>query len=402
MSASNMMIGMAFIAGVSVVAQEAPGCKKFKDIYPTGKELCENMWDGAFKYEPDEDMGYTMWFQDMMNNPNDKTTKKLMDAGVFSLETERVEQCHLQYFHKAKGDPAHPLDNKEHPTEEPDSFTECYPWANRGCCHQEVVESPKKMKESYGTEYHWDRCGALSQACERFFVMEACFYECEPNAGIYRKHKETKDDPDPFGGSTELHTDPDCVLNNPWQMHQMPIKASFCDGWHHACSNDYFCAEDEGSFFSCAKQWKPIDLLNEKPKLPGSCEKSCGKKSETGPCMCDEGCENEDPPTCCADREEYCRAKWVEKPYGSCAGACNKKTKTDGGTCWCDSNCVKNHDCCDDKEEECSNFNFFNGSCKDSCGKKSKSKGAICYCDSACKKQKIPDCCEDIDELCSQ
>ena len=28
-----------------------PACKPFKDIYPTGKELCENMWSGAFKYE---------------------------------------------------------------------------------------------------------------------------------------------------------------------------------------------------------------------------------------------------------------------------------------------------------------------------------------------------------------
>lgn len=40
---------------------------------------------------------------------------------------------------------------------------------------------------NYGDEYRWDRCGPLSQACERFFVQEACFYECEPSAGLYRK-----------------------------------------------------------------------------------------------------------------------------------------------------------------------------------------------------------------------
>ena len=43
--------------------------------------------------------------------------------------------------------------------------------------------SPK----AYGAGYEWDRCGKLSQACERFFVQEACLYECDPNIGNYRK-----------------------------------------------------------------------------------------------------------------------------------------------------------------------------------------------------------------------
>ena len=69
---------------------------------------------------------------------------------------------------------------------------------------------------------HWDRCGKLSQACERFFVQEACLYECDPNAGLFRKFNKTIYDKD-----NEDH--------NEWQMEGMPIKASYCDSWFDAC-----------------------------------------------------------------------------------------------------------------------------------------------------------------------
>ena len=36
-----------------------PPCKKLSDIYTGGKELCENMWDGAFEYSFDEDSAYS-------------------------------------------------------------------------------------------------------------------------------------------------------------------------------------------------------------------------------------------------------------------------------------------------------------------------------------------------------
>jgi len=39
-----------------------PDCKRFDEIYASGKELCENMWDGAFSYELNETNAYTMWF----------------------------------------------------------------------------------------------------------------------------------------------------------------------------------------------------------------------------------------------------------------------------------------------------------------------------------------------------
>lgn len=62
----------------------------------------------------------------------------------------------------------------------------------RSCCAAETVASARVINEAYGAEYHWDRCGPLSDACEQFFVMEACFYECEPNAGLWRKYNDSE------------------------------------------------------------------------------------------------------------------------------------------------------------------------------------------------------------------
>ena len=44
-------------------------CRKFKDIYATGKELCEKMWGDSFAYQTDESKAYTMWFFDAQTNP---------------------------------------------------------------------------------------------------------------------------------------------------------------------------------------------------------------------------------------------------------------------------------------------------------------------------------------------
>eukprot|EP00961_Rhodomonas_salina_P207030 2794709-Rhodomonas_salina.2 len=95
---------------------------------------------------------------------------------------------------------------------------ECLPWAERACCASDTVETADKLKEGYGEEFHWDRCGPLSRACEAFFVQEACFYECEPTAGLYRKYQKHEFDPN----------NPD---HNEWQMYGMPIKASYWDAW---------------------------------------------------------------------------------------------------------------------------------------------------------------------------
>lgn len=195
-------------------------CTQFKDIYADGTELCEVMWDGAFEVTADEDAAYTMWFFDADNNPNDAITRSLFG------DNKTVDQCHLQYNHK------------DAPSAEDDQMQECHPWKENSCCHSDTVKSVDAINEAYGEGFEWDRCGPMTQACERFFVMEACFYECEPNAGLFRKFKDDSTHPD----------------KNEWQMEKMPIKKSFCDSWYTACYNDYFCGK--GNFWECEAHYK--------------------------------------------------------------------------------------------------------------------------------------------------
>lgn len=384
----NFVIATALAGSMYVSAQEGPACKKFSEIYKNGKELCENMWGGAFKYEENEAEAYTMWHFNADENPNDAITRVLAGNGkIANLPDGKVKQCHLEYYHK-NGE-SHPINNADHPTEDPDKFSVCYPYAKDSCCFADTVSSEKKLKEGYGDEYHWDRCGQLSPACEQFFVMEGCFYECEPNAGIYRKHKADATHPDPFNGEQPLHMG-GSEETNTWQLHAMPIKASFCNSWYQACRNDMFCAASGGDFFSCAKAWVPIDMDESAKALKGSCKGACNGKSFDGPCMCDEACE--DQGTCCTDKNDVCMASWVPKLAGSCAGSCGKKSKD--GTCFCDSLCSKNGDCCTDMAELCETV--ADGSCVGKCGKKASN----CYCDAQCAKQAVPDCCSDFEATC--
>jgi len=250
-------------------------CQPMKEIYPTGKELCEQMWAGAFKYETDESAGYTMWWFDAANPNNDV-------AASLGLVAE-PDQCMLQYFHKQGPDGAYSA-----PSPEGANFTECHPWKDNACCHEATVTTPQAMNEGYGADYHWDRCGPLSEACERFFVQEACMYECSPHAGQYRRYSDGEvsafaafqavegnpTDPcytSPFPAADDArysgsftHEGVDyaksvfygdgCYGPNKWQMYQMPIKASYCDAFHTACANDLFCGS--GDFFSCAYDYR--------------------------------------------------------------------------------------------------------------------------------------------------
>mmetsp|Transcript_4394 Transcript_4394/g.7567 ORF Transcript_4394/g.7567 Transcript_4394/m.7567 type:complete len:295 (+) Transcript_4394:152-1036(+) len=222
----NAMALAMLTLGLTSRVVSAVECRQFRDIYANGKELCEIMWNHAFAYEENEASAYTMWFFDMQNNPNNDISAQL---GHHTSGAE-PNQCALQYFHKAAPGP------------EGAGFTECHPWKEHACCNGDVVESYIHLKEAYGTGYHWDRCGPLSQECERFFVQEACFYECEPNAGYYKKYPTGIDE-----SGEENH----------WQMDRMPIKASYCDAWYTACADDYFCGD--GDYFACANQYEASD-----------------------------------------------------------------------------------------------------------------------------------------------
>jgi len=221
----------------------APECKRFDEIYQNGKELCENMWDGSFVYEPDESKSYTMWFFDAVN-PNDAIARALGKLGAGPHDT-----CHLDMFHK------------DAPGPEPENFTACFPYKNQACCAQEKVATRDKMNEGYGKEWHWDRCGPLSAECDQFFVQEQCFYECDPNLGLYRKFHPKEDNFAMRPGTANY--DASNESHNVWQIHAMPIKASYCDAWFTACRKDKFCASAGGSYFSCGAEYKKSDEVAE-------------------------------------------------------------------------------------------------------------------------------------------
>jgi len=251
----SALVSYASADGHEDAAAAAPQCRKMSEIYGGGKNICENMWDGAFKYtEPNEagDNAYTMWF--FGDNPNDKVSQKLWGKDDHG-------SCHVSYYHK------------EEPSPEDDRMSECHPWKENACCstdtlvgaHKGIVEGSKAtevtgtiLKENYGAEYHWDRCGKLSPACERFFVQEACFYECEPHLAPYRKFQDAAFNSGQLQGGVDVH-DEDNDDHNKWQIHEMPIRADYCDAWYDSCKDDYFCASDNGSFFSCAAEYKELD-----------------------------------------------------------------------------------------------------------------------------------------------
>jgi len=219
----------------------APECKRFDELYQNGKEMCENMWDGSFVYETNESKGYTMWFFDAVN-PNDATARALGKLGAAAHDT-----CHLDSRHK------------DAPGPEPDTFTACHPWKNEACCLHDTVPTRDLMNEGYGAEWKWDRCGPLSHECDRFFVQEQCFYECDANLGLYRKfHLSAL----PLRAGTQLYNSSD-TTHNQWQIHAMPIKASYCDAWFTACHQDKFCASSGGSYFSCGAEYKKFDEVAE-------------------------------------------------------------------------------------------------------------------------------------------
>ena len=233
------------------------GCKKFSEIYTDGQHLLELMWNGAFTYTTDEAEGYNMWWTahsaDLvvppLYNPNDLITQAHPTKTVPTT-------CDLEYS------------SHEAPTPEGPDFTECHPWHANSCCHVAKMVTPEAINKAYGVGYEWDRCGPLSQACERFFVEEACLYECDVNVGLFRKYTDAQHDacsaegvadgatvqvdgeaynctPGAWGGNDE----------NKWQIVGMPIKASYADAWYRACANDLFIGGTDdcnGDMFACA------------------------------------------------------------------------------------------------------------------------------------------------------
>lgn len=233
-----LLLLLFFLATLSV--SHAQECKTFAELYGDGRTLCNRIFGDSFEYSDDLENAYTMWFFDR-DNPNDAVSR--------ARNLSALDSCQIQYFHKTVPGP------------EPPSFTECHPWRDYSCCREETVESKETLRTSYGPEYYWDRCGPLSQACERFFVQEACFYECDVNAGHFRRYP-----PGVYNESDPTH--------NTWELYKLPIRGDYCDAWFEACREDLFCASAGGDFFSCAREY--VDQSKNRPSTGSSSKLSSG------------------------------------------------------------------------------------------------------------------------------
>ena len=215
-------------------------CKTFAQIYADGKALCENIFSNSFKYVPTTDPAYanayTMWFF-TTENPNNAVSQALMaNSNISSSQYPNPDQCYL----KVEGYVGTEYEQEFKVDVSPDpNMTECQPYISNACCPAAVVSSPNVINQAYGPQYRWDRCGQLSQSCERFFVQEACFYQCDQSVGYWRMFP-----PNGYDASN-----PNA---NRWEILNMPIKGDYCDAWFEACRYDAFCSDDSGDFFACA------------------------------------------------------------------------------------------------------------------------------------------------------
>jgi folate receptor len=233
---SLLLVGLTptlwFVNGEATLSPDQ--CRPFQSIYRDGKDLCERIFGDAFKYvpvaSPEYNQSYTMWFFTDAN-PNDDTTKYRISLGKHDVNYQKTDVCYLQS--------ANVTSHKPKPFAEGETFTECYPFRKNACCYEKTVEDADTINKLYGDEYRWDRCGPMRPECARFFVQESCFYECDPNAGLFRKYtpKNVSDDP--------------TLIGSEWELYKLPLKGDYCDAWFQACRFESFCGN--GDFFECSK-----------------------------------------------------------------------------------------------------------------------------------------------------
>ena len=106
------------------------------------------------------------------------------------------------------------------------NMTECQAFESNACCPDREVSSPEVLNNLNGPTFRWDRCGPLSQSCERFFVQEACFYQCDSNVGLWQLYPKAA-----FNTSEYEYENIELPQYNTWQIHDMPIRGDYCDLW---------------------------------------------------------------------------------------------------------------------------------------------------------------------------
>eukprot|EP01023_Acetabularia_acetabulum_P008854 TRINITY_DN1388_c0_g1_i2.p1 TRINITY_DN1388_c0_g1~~TRINITY_DN1388_c0_g1_i2.p1 ORF type:complete len:490 (+),score=101.55 TRINITY_DN1388_c0_g1_i2:2190-3659(+) len=176
--------------------------------------------------------------------------------------TGYCEVCHLQNDHTK---------DYSTPFEADISFYDnCKQYKDNACCSRDIVNNIVSLYPGY----EFNRCDEdpnlpykMSEECKKYFIDELCFYECDVNAGKYRKHS-------------------DCEVNS-WQMEGMPIKASYCDAWYAACAQDFYCAcRPEDNCFAPKTLFALPQLNCSYADGQGTCQKM-GDVFEDGKDLCE-------------------------------------------------------------------------------------------------------------------
>ena len=112
--------------------------------------------------------------------------------------------CHLDYYH--------------HDISQPTNLTGtlCSAWSDNACCTR-ATAGAHMYDGDYNELYSGEglgisNCGTPSVGCQKWFILESCFYECDVNAGRYRHHE----------GDDACDSS-----NNGWQISGMPLKVTF-------------------------------------------------------------------------------------------------------------------------------------------------------------------------------
>ena len=112
--------------------------------------------------------------------------------------------CGLAYHHKGH---AEPVDL---------TGTLCSAWSDNSCCTFATADESLHKYDTlqgasalYGGGLGISACGRVSTACQTFFIQESCLYECDVNAGRFRRH----------AGDAACADD-----GNTWQLSNFPLK----------------------------------------------------------------------------------------------------------------------------------------------------------------------------------
>ncbi|EDO43863.1 predicted protein, partial [Nematostella vectensis] len=110
--------------------------------------------------------------------------------------------------------------HKASPGPELGKFGECKVYEKNSCCTPEFTVELAATRTEKLYNHTWDLCKNLSRACERFWIEQECFYQCDPYIYKYQH------------------------MSSAGAIHGVPICSSYCDSWFDACKNDQICVED--------------------------------------------------------------------------------------------------------------------------------------------------------------